>query len=402
MQRLVAAVMMAAAMATIGALAQDQAPPDRPAGKHPQTRPAGEPRQRGEGLKNLIDGLGLTEEQKTRVTQILETHGQDVQNFRKENGPKMQELEQAIRKAMEAKDADTVKAKRAEQAKIVEARKALHEKLLKQLADVLNAEQMNKVRDHFAKMREMPGVRARAAMSQLNMTDDQKKKAKEIMDAAQAEAKNATDPAQKEKIMKDAFEKIRKDVLTDEQRQKLEKEKGRFELFGMLKGLNLTEDQKKQIAAIREETTKKLQDAKTPQERMTIVGDAIKQVSEKVLTADQRKQLEEFRKNHPGPGQGPFGGLGEKLKLTDDQKAQIEKITKEAAESAKNATDPKDKREAFRAAMKKIHDEVLTDEQRKQLEQLRKAASGPDATSRPFRDRMHERMQEKGPAPTKD
>ena len=266
MQRLVAIMMMAAAMAAVPALAQEKGAAAAPARKWAQTRPAGGPHegQHGEKLKGLLDSLKLTDDQKTRVTQILETQKQDLQNFRKENGPKIQELEQAIRKATEAKDSDTVKAKREELAKIREARKAMHQKLMKQLGDVLNADQMNKVRDSFAKLREQPGARAMAMLSQLNLTEDQKKKAKDIMDDARAKAQQPSDPAQKEKIIKEAFDKVRTDVLTDEQRKQMEKNKERFEMLGMLKGLSLTEDQKKQIQVIREDTNKKLQAAKTP------------------------------------------------------------------------------------------------------------------------------------------
>jgi len=403
MQRLVAIMMMAAAIAAVPAFAQEEGPGAGPARKWAQSRPVGgmHEGERGEKLKGLIDSLKLTDDQKTRVTQILETQKQDLQNFHKENGPKIQELEQAIRKATEAKDSDTVKAKREELAKIREARKAMHQKLMKQLGDVLNAEQMNKVRDYFAKLREQPGARASAMMSQLNLTEDQRKKAKEIMDVARAEARQSADPVQKEKIIKEAFEKIRTDVLTDEQRKQMEKYKERFEMFGMLKGLNLTDDQKKQIQAIREDTDKQLQAAKTPEERHALIKDALKQVSDKVLTPDQQKQLEEFREKKHG-AEHSLLKLMDKLKLTDNQRAQIQKIMKEASESAKNATTPQDKREAYTAAIKKVHDEVLTDEQRAQLKELRKADENGGATSRPFRDRLRSRMQENRPATTKE
>jgi hypothetical protein len=55
----------------------------------------------------------------------------------------------------------------------------------------------------------------------LGLTDKQKADAKAICQAASEEAKKATDPAAKMKIMKDAFEKVKTTVLTDEQRAKL-------------------------------------------------------------------------------------------------------------------------------------------------------------------------------------
>ncbi len=56
---------------------------------------------------------------------------------------------------------------------------------------------------------------------ELSLTDEQKAKVKEIMKQARAEAKNAADKAEKAKIMKAAFEKIKTDVLTEDQRAKL-------------------------------------------------------------------------------------------------------------------------------------------------------------------------------------
>ena len=73
-----------------------------------------------------------------------------------------------------------------------------------------------------------PGPQARPQrgghmmFSGLNLTEDQKAKAKEIMDAARAEAAKATDPKAKGDIMRAAMDKIRTTVLTDEQRQKAE------------------------------------------------------------------------------------------------------------------------------------------------------------------------------------
>jgi Spy/CpxP family protein refolding chaperone len=55
-----------------------------------------------------------------------------------------------------------------------------------------------------------------------SMTDEQKAKIKEIMDAAREDAAKAEGPEAKMKIAKEAFEKVKTAVLTDEQRKKLE------------------------------------------------------------------------------------------------------------------------------------------------------------------------------------
>ena len=63
----------------------------------------------------------------------------------------------------------------------------------------------------------------------LGLSDKQKEDAKAILQAAREEAKKVTDRKAKMKIWKDAFEKIKTTVLTDDQRAKLKdmRENGR-------------------------------------------------------------------------------------------------------------------------------------------------------------------------------
>ena len=59
----------------------------------------------------------------------------------------------------------------------------------------------------------------------LGLTDDQKVQVKAILKAAHEQAKAATDPEAKKKIMHEAFAKIKTTVLTDAQRTELAKMK---------------------------------------------------------------------------------------------------------------------------------------------------------------------------------
>jgi Spy/CpxP family protein refolding chaperone len=70
---------------------------------------------------------------------------------------------------------------------------------------------------------------ARCLMAEkLGLTDAQKEQVKTILKAAREEAKTATDRAAKIQIFKDAREKIRTTVLTDEQRTKLDEMKAKW------------------------------------------------------------------------------------------------------------------------------------------------------------------------------
>lgn len=91
--------------------------------------------------------------------------------------------------------------------------------------------------------------------------------------------------------------------------------------------------------------------------------------------------------SQPAAGHGRMAGVLDKLNLTDDQKAQVKAIMTQAKADAKQATDKAAKKEIHKAAWEKVRTTVLTDAQRKQLEQMkadRKAkadkAAAPAAT----------------------
>jgi Spy/CpxP family protein refolding chaperone len=103
-----------------------------------------------------------------------------------------------------------------------EAIKAAHEAAQKALEGVLGKEQLDKLRELMGR----PGgfgarERIQMLMERAGLTDAQKTQAKAIIEAAHADAEKATDPKDKAAIWEAAFQKIVKDVLTDEQRAKL-------------------------------------------------------------------------------------------------------------------------------------------------------------------------------------
>lgn len=101
--------------------------------------------------------------------------------------------------------------------------------------------------------------------------------------------------------------------------------------------LNLTDAQKQQMRQIKEETRAQIQE---------------------VLTPEQRAQMETMKQNRQGQngqrqarqGQGRRGGMMASLNLTEEQKARIKEIMQ---------------------SQKARMDQVLTAEQRQQIEQMR-------------------------------
>ena len=146
--------------------------------------------------------------------------------------------------------------------------------------------------------------------------------------------------------------------------------------------VGLTDAQKKQMEELRAEFTKKLESA-TPETRREIFTQ-MRDKMQSVLTEDQKKKMEELRAQRgpgfggPGggtPGQGmagrgfmfPFQPLLDRIKLTDEQKAAVTKLQREAIEKLFND----------------IREKVLTPEQRKELEQIRAQQPQPGAQAKP-------------------
>ena len=77
------------------------------------------------------------------------------------------------------------------------------------------------------------------------------------------------------------------------------------------------------------------------------------------------------RRQMRGPGE-MFAGLN----LTDEQKAQVKEILDAAHEKAKAADTPEAKRDIMKAAHEKIRNTVLTEEQRKKMDEKRADQAG--------------------------
>lgn len=164
--------------------------------------------------------------------------------------------------------------------------------------------------------------------------------------------------------------------------------------MGVVKALNLTEDQKTRLKSIREDVKTKITGIRedkslSPQDKksriMEIRKDAREQMKQ-VLTPDQQKKLAELRKN-AGPGARMRRGwarMAKQLGLTEDQKAQIKSIREDARTQIKairenNALSPQERKSQVmvvrKAAREKVK-QILTPEQLDKIEQFRAQRKG--------------------------
>ncbi|MBI5722850.1 MAG: Spy/CpxP family protein refolding chaperone [Planctomycetes bacterium] len=218
------AAVFAIALASSLALAEE----GQPASDGHKAKPAKFDRPDGGQFLEKAKELGLTEDQIAKIKQIFETHKQAVENFMKENGEKMKALREKFQAAKG--DEEALKALKEEGKALMESHKALAEDLKKQLSEVLTAEQLEKFKAAFEKFRGEGGPgkgfgpgKGMGPMigEKLGLTDEQKAKAKEIMEQARKDAKAAETPEAKKEIFEAAKKKF-EDLLTDEQKKKLE------------------------------------------------------------------------------------------------------------------------------------------------------------------------------------
>ncbi len=200
----------------------------------------------------------------------------------------------------------------------------------------------------------------------LDLTEEQREAAKEIMSAAREQAKDVEDHQKRRGIMREAFGKIKQEVLTDEQREKLAKmrEHGSRQSrpWAIFARLKLTDEQRGEMKEILDAAREKAKDVEDPQKRRGIMLEACGKVKQDVLTDEQREKLGKMWK-HRAQGERRWGeghgsadrGMFRSLDLTDEQREAI--------------------REIMEAAREKISNEVLTAEQRKKLQELREKGS---------------------------
>ncbi len=171
--------------------------------------------------------------------------------------------------------------------------------------------------------------------------------------------------------------------------------RGHMKGGGMYKDLDLTQDQKDQIAKINAEHKAAMQDLKAKEnsitvaehkEQMKALGKARYEKVQNVLTAEQKEKLEKKRAERKGKGPNAHfngkrakGGIAKSnLNLTDEQSAKVKTIRSNTQSKIKSireseALNPEEKKQQTIAAFKQQSDEmksVLTPEQVKKMEAM--------------------------------
>ncbi len=331
-----AALVCVLALGAAWAVAQDAEPAGREnrpgVGRRRGPREGGPRARRGERGAKFIEALKLTEEQKAPVMQILETHREAMMNWMKENGPTLRELHQKLGRgrgrgpkgpdaAKPPVDQEARQQAMAQMRELMEERRAMADNVLKQLDEHLTDEQMavaGKVIGGGPRGTRRGGPPMRLLRA-LELTDEQKTKVRETMEAAREAARKA-EPGERRGAFEAAWKSVVDNVLTDAQRAKLEELKKnapkRRGPDGGPHALDLTEDQKAQIREIMQDARAKMKDADGREARREIFMAARKQIADEVLTPEQREKARKFRerrgerRGQDGPRRGRRGRGG--------------------------------------------------------------------------------------------
>jgi Spy/CpxP family protein refolding chaperone len=134
----------------------------------------------------------------------------------------------------------------------------------------------------------------------------------------------------------------------------------------MLERLDLTEEQEEQLQALRKEQRESMREQR---ETMAAMGEEQREAVMNILTEEQQETLEEMR-GRRGKFFDRRGGMGafSRLDLTDEQKEQLQALRKEQRESMR------EQREAMAAMGEEQREAVmniLTEEQQETLEEMR-------------------------------
>ena len=278
-------------------------------------RPTSGPAQ--ERWRQLMDELNLTPEQRQQIRPILQEQRKAVAAWQDEHGQQLKALREQMAEAVRNKDKEKIEQLRKQMEELGKSRKALHDSLLEKLSKVLTPDQMAKVRQNFAPKERHPALmRGLAALRQLDLTEEQRAQTRQIMEDARQKAQQASSPDDKARIMKEAWDKITKDVLTDAQRKKLEtlRAEGPQGPFKDVPGLNLTDEQKAKIRQIIQPAREEAAKAATHEAKRDILQTAMKKIVNDVLTEKQREQWKKWREDHPraagprGPASRPAAG----------------------------------------------------------------------------------------------
>lgn len=371
--------------------------------------------------QRLIRAAQPNAEQLEKLETLIKTHGQEMRAWQQRYGTQFRSARRAVQQARRSGDEEATQAAEKELREATEARKDIQDRFRKGLSEVLNEEQLARV-DGALNQGRGRGPRGPTGMLEgLNLSEEQQQKARSIMAEAVAQARKTDDPEVKRALMEEALEKVKNTVLTEEQKKQFNElpgpaagegpagrqgQRGRGQ--APAERLGLSEEQQAAAQKIMTEAREKASAAETREERWEIYREAMQKVNDEVLTDEQRQKAEQIRTEARNRMQQR---IAERLGMSEEQQSQSLAILEEARKKAEEADSPEARREIMRAARDKIAEDVLTKEQRKQIEQMRnrggrrgrgqgdEGGDGPPAEARERRrDRNMDGSQD-GPSP---
>jgi hypothetical protein len=246
----------------------------------------------GKKLLEAIGKLDLDAQTAEKVAAIVSAHHQEMDNLRRQ----VRALMQQARQAEEGSEARTEARKKLRQMRQDNAGKG--KQLARKLSEVLNDEQMAKIRQTMGKARR--AGRMRRFADDLDLTEAQKK----ILTDARAAAAEAQNPQEKAKIMREAMQALRQS-LTDEQKAQARRGQRRDVAARIAKALDLTDEQK---AKAKEAHKAALQAARNAEEnKRAVYRETMREKMKGILTDEQLEKLENLRqrrnrrpRNRPG------------------------------------------------------------------------------------------------------
>lgn len=239
--------------------------------------------------QRLVKELQLSDKPRADVDDLLADYRSRTIAWMKQYGPEMRKLRQRIGSARGVQDVEAAKQTQLDRTRLGKLRKQRQQMikdLIAALGKILDPKQLAKARKVLDPKPPMPIPSPRFyLLNRLDLTAKQRAEIEKIIKAA--ESKN---PETKRKQLRQAWDRIVKEVLTEKDRRRLEEQKKasrRRVIRSMFKGIELTEKQYEAIEQVFEGVRKKA--AENPDDRMASFQAGLKEILENVLTPEQRE-----------------------------------------------------------------------------------------------------------------
>lgn len=340
-------------------------------------------------IKKFNSTVQPTPEQQKKLAPLWSQYRKDTATWQTTNKAKVAELKRQMSVPSKQKYAEQ------QLAILYSGKQKINQSLLSKMNGVLTSAQMPKAERVLdpKKSAATPGAKS---LQKVGLNGEQMTQANTIMDEAKVQASKTDDPAVKDALMRDAMARVRNSVMTDEQktawdatqkrptirRQRRDdgktkeqsskgetgEKKDRPRRRGGWGGVELSEEQQKQMTAIREKAKEAMKSAETREEKMAVWREAHQEMKD-VYTDEQKEQMTAAREKARKEGTERFMKA---IEATDEQREAFTEIMADARKAAEETDDWGEKREIYRETFETLKKEVLTEEQVKKMEEMRK------------------------------